>query len=32
MTQNGLATQSSVKAARFRDSKGNILCLHQMIK
>ena len=31
-TQNGIATQSSVKAAWFKDSEGNILCIHQRIK
>ena len=31
-TQNGIATQSSVKAAWFKDSEGNILCIHQTIK
>src|SRR3712207_2119564 len=30
-TQNGLATQGSVKAAWFEDSEGNILCIHQII-
>jgi predicted enzyme related to lactoylglutathione lyase len=31
-TQNGIATQDSVKAAWFKDSEGNILCIHQTIK
>jgi predicted enzyme related to lactoylglutathione lyase len=31
-TQNGVATQGSVKAAWFKDSEGNILCIHQTIK
>ena len=31
-TQNGIATQSSVKAAWFKDSEGNILCIHQRMK
>jgi predicted enzyme related to lactoylglutathione lyase len=31
-TQNGIATQGSVKAAWFKDSEGNILCIHQVIK
>jgi predicted enzyme related to lactoylglutathione lyase len=31
-TQNGTATQGSVKAAWFKDSEGNILCIHQVIK
>ncbi len=31
-TQNGIATQSSIKAAWFKDSDGNILCIHQIIK
>lgn len=31
-TQNGIATQGSVKAAWFKDSEGNILCIHQRIK
>ena len=31
-TQNGIATQGSVKAAWFKDSEGNILCIHQIIK
>jgi predicted enzyme related to lactoylglutathione lyase len=31
-TQNGIATQGSVKAAWFKDSEGNILCIHQTIK
>ncbi len=31
-TQNGIATQGSVKAAWFKDSEGNILCIHQKIK
>jgi predicted enzyme related to lactoylglutathione lyase len=30
-TQNGIATQGSVKAAWFKDSEGNILCIHQTI-
>jgi catechol 2,3-dioxygenase-like lactoylglutathione lyase family enzyme len=29
-TQNGIATQGSFKAAWFKDSEGNILCLHQI--
>jgi catechol 2,3-dioxygenase-like lactoylglutathione lyase family enzyme len=31
-TQNGIATQGSVKAAWFKDSEGNILCIHQRIR
>lgn len=31
-TQNGIATQGSVKAAWFKDSEGNVLCIHQRIK
>lgn len=31
-TQNGIATQGSVKAAWFKDSEGNILCIHQLTK
>ena len=31
-TQNGIATQGSVKAAWFKDSEGNILCIHQVIR
>ena len=31
-TQNGISTQGPVKAAWFKDSEGNILCIHQMIK
>ena len=31
-TQNGIATQGSVKAAWFKDSEGNILCIHQTMK
>ena len=31
-TQNGIATQGSVKAAWFKDSEGNILCIHQTIE
>jgi predicted enzyme related to lactoylglutathione lyase len=31
-TENGIAKQGSVKAAWFKDSEGNILCIHQMIK
>jgi predicted enzyme related to lactoylglutathione lyase len=31
-TQNGITTQGSVKAAWFKDSEGNILCIHQRIK
>jgi predicted enzyme related to lactoylglutathione lyase len=31
-TQNGIATQGSVKAAWFKDSEGNILCIHQIIR
>lgn len=31
-TQNGIATQGSMKAAWFKDSEGNILCIHQRIK
>ena len=30
--QNGIATQGSVKAAWFKDTEGNILCIHQTIK
>ena len=28
-TQNGIATQGSDKAAWFKDTEGNILCIHQ---
>lgn len=31
-TQNGIATQGPVKAAWFKDSEGNILCIHQIIR
>jgi predicted enzyme related to lactoylglutathione lyase len=31
-TQNGIATQGSMKAAWFKDSEGNILCIHQRMK
>jgi predicted enzyme related to lactoylglutathione lyase len=31
-TQNGIATQGSVKAAWFKDSEENILCIHQIIR
>ena len=31
-TQNGIAAQGSVKAAWFKDSEGNILCIHQTMK
>jgi predicted enzyme related to lactoylglutathione lyase len=31
-TQNGISTQGPVKAAWFKDSEGNILCIHQMIR
>lgn len=31
-TQNGIATRGSVKAAWFKDSEGNILCIHQRIR
>ena len=31
-TQNGIATQGSVKAAWFKDSEGNILCIHQIVR
>jgi predicted enzyme related to lactoylglutathione lyase len=31
-TQNSIATQGSVKAAWFKDSEGNILCIHQIIR
>lgn len=31
-TQNGIATQGSIKAAWFKDSEGNILCIHQIIR
>ena len=31
-TQNGIATQGSVKAAWFKDSEGNNLCIHQIIR
>ena len=31
-TENGIAKQGSVKAAWFKDSEGNILCIHQTIK
>ncbi len=31
-TQNGIATQGSVKAAWFKDSEGNILCIHQTMR
>jgi predicted enzyme related to lactoylglutathione lyase len=31
-TQNGIATQGAVKGAWFKDSEGNILCIHQRIR
>ena len=31
-TQNGIATQGSVRAAWFKDSEGNILCIHQLTR
>jgi catechol 2,3-dioxygenase-like lactoylglutathione lyase family enzyme len=31
-TDNGIAKQGPVKAAWFKDSEGNILCIHQTIK
>jgi len=31
-TQNGIATQGSTKAAWFKDSEGNILCIHQALR
>ncbi len=31
-TQNGIARQGSVKAAWFKDSEGNILCIHKTAK
>jgi predicted enzyme related to lactoylglutathione lyase len=31
-TQNGIATQGSMKAAWFKDSEGNIICIHQVIR
>jgi hypothetical protein len=31
-TQNSIATQGSVKAAWFKDSEGNILCIHQRMR
>ena len=31
-TQNGIAIQGSVKGAWFKDSEGNILCIHQVIR
>lgn len=31
-TQNGIATQGSMKAAWFKDSEGNILCIHQRMR
>ena len=31
-TQNGIAAQGSVRAAWFKDSEGNILCIHQTVK
>ena len=31
-TQNAIATQGSVKAAWFKDSEENILCIHQIIR
>jgi predicted enzyme related to lactoylglutathione lyase len=31
-TQNGIATQGSDKAAWFKDSEGNILCIHEIIR
>lgn len=30
-TQNSIATQGSAKAAWFKDTEGNILCIHQII-
>ena len=31
-TQSGIATQGSMKAAWFKDSEGNILCIHQRMR
>lgn len=31
-TQNGIATQGSDKAAWFKDTEGNILCIHQIMR
>ncbi len=31
-TQNGIAIQGSDKAAWFKDTEGNILCIHQIIR
>jgi catechol 2,3-dioxygenase-like lactoylglutathione lyase family enzyme len=31
-TQNGISRQGPVKAAWFKDSEGNILCIHQIIR
>ena len=31
-TQNGIATHGPHKAAWFKDSEGNILCIHQLIR
>jgi predicted enzyme related to lactoylglutathione lyase len=31
-TQNGIATHGPHKAAWFKDSEGNILCIHQIIR
>jgi predicted enzyme related to lactoylglutathione lyase len=31
-TQNGIATQGSDKAAWFKDTEGNILCIHQRMR
>ena len=31
-TQNGISTQGPVKAAWFKDSEGNILCIHETIR
>jgi len=31
-TLNGIATQGQIKCAWFKDSEGNVLCIHQTIK
>jgi catechol 2,3-dioxygenase-like lactoylglutathione lyase family enzyme len=31
-TENGIATQGHIKCAWFKDSEGNVLCIHQIMK
>ena len=31
-TQDGIATQAGIKCAWFKDSEGNVLCIHQSMK